>query len=343
MNYIIITVEERDKWKSYIKRARFSDFYHSWHYHAKLENGEPFLFVYEKEEIFIAIPLIKRKIADSGYSDLTSAYGYIGPVTNSQNLSDEFLSAFKAAFLSFLDQEKIVCVFSRLHPLMDQVRILENIGGLYANGHTVYMDLDRTIEEQTRHYRKSVKNSINALICNAPVVSAVVTDAELSTFVSIYSENMKRIGADEYYQFDQQYFQDLIGTDEFFSMPLLMYIDDVAIAAGFFVYTRDIVQVHLLATRTDYLHLSPTKFLIHEASKIGREHRMKYLHLGGGVGGREDSLFFWKSGFSDQQLSFMTWRYIHDQSVYDQLTAKLPHGEASSKDFFPAYRALEKK
>ncbi|RZK24372.1 MAG: GNAT family N-acetyltransferase [Flavobacterium sp.] len=345
MNYTIVNVEDANAWKGYVQRAHLSDFYHSWHYHSTIKDGDPFLFIYESGDIFIAIPLIKRKINDSEYYDLTSAYGYLGPITNLnvEKFDEDFLTAFKEAFLSFMRNEKIICAFSRLHPLMEhQVSILENIGGIYPNGSTVNIDLQRPIEEQIKNYRKTFRNSINSLIESSPNVKAVVTDLELELFVSIYTENMNRIGATDYYHFDLQYFRDLIGTNEFFAMPLIMYLNDIAIAAGFFVYTHDIIQVHLLATRTAYLHLSPTKLLVHEASKIGRDHGMKHLHLGGGLGGSDDSLFFWKSGFSNQYLPFMTWRYIDNQQVYDQLTANVCSKEGVVNDFFPAYRMPEK-
>ncbi len=345
MNYTIIKIEEGDKWRDYVQKAKYYDFYHSWYYHHNIKNGEAFLFVYEKEAAFIAIPLIKRAINGSDCFDLTSAYGYLGPITNLdvEELSREFLLAFRAAFLDFMAEEKIVCAFSRLHPLLHQVALLDDIGGVYENGSTVYIDLESSIEQQTRHYRKSVKNSIHALAESSPSVKVVETAAELETFVSIYTENMKRIGAHDYYHFDLQYFKELIGAEEFLSLPLMLYLDGVAIAAGFFVYTNDIIQVHLLATKTEFLHLSPTKLLIHEASRIGRERGMRYLHLGGGVGGKNDSLFFWKSGFSDRLLSFRTWRYINNQAEYDRLKAKVVLHEPKDNDFFPAYRALEKQ
>lgn len=343
MNYKVIKIEDGDKWRNYVQKAKYYDFYHSWHYHRNIKNGEALLFVYEKDSAFVALPLIKRSINKSECFDLTSAYGYLGPITNlsAELLGRDFLLSFREAFLDFMAAEKIVCAFSRLHPLLPQVELLDDIGGVYENGSTVYIDLESSIEQQTRHYRKSVKNSIHALAEYSPVVKAVETAAELETFVSIYTENMNRIGANDYYHFNLQYFKDLIAAKEFLSAPLMLYLDGMAIAAGFFVYTNDIIQVHLLATKTEFLHLSPTKLLIHEASRIGRGRGMKYLHLGGGVGGKNDSLFFWKSGFSDRLLSFRTWRYINNQAEYDRLKALMVSDESKNSDFFPAYRASE--
>jgi len=124
---------------------------------------------------------------------------------------------------------------------------------------------------------------------------------------------------------------------------LLIYLDDEPIAGGVFTYTNNIIQVHLLATKAEFLHDSPTKTLIDEVSIIGRKMGMKYLHLGGGFGGKNDSLFYWKSGFSSTYLTFQTWRLINNMIAYNQLVydnAIPKNGSDSKVDYFPLYRKV---
>jgi hypothetical protein len=68
----------------------------------------------------------------------------------------------------------------------------------------------------------------------------------------------------------------------------------------------------------------------------------RVFHLGGGVGGSEDSLFRFKAGFSQQRHPFHTWRMVADETVYRRLVKRWEsrHGaEADGLDgFFPAYR-----
>ena len=65
------------------------------------------------------------------------------------------------------------------------------------------------------------------------------------------------------------------------------------------------------------------------------------LHLGGGVGGRADSLFQFKAGFSPRRHAFHTWRVIVDPDQYEALCARRPGSENAddATDFFPRYRA----
>lgn len=154
---------------------------------------------------------------------------------------------------------------------------------------------------------------------------------------------MRRVNAGQSYFFDEAYFNNLLSANEFSTHILLAYYQDVAVAGGVFSFANDIVQVHLLSTRTEYLHYSPTKMLVDEVSQIARKLNMHYLHLGGGYHGKNDSLFAWKAGFSDSHLNFNTWRYIHNQKVYNELMEANQIEEVADPDFFPLYRSSSSK
>ena len=65
-----------------------------------------------------------------------------------------------------------------------------------------------------------------------------------------------------------------------------------------------------------------------------RNEALNVLHLGGGVGGAQDSLMHFKAGFSDRRHLFKTWRVVLDEQQYTELSGKEPE----STGFFPAYR-----
>jgi hypothetical protein len=65
------------------------------------------------------------------------------------------------------------------------------------------------------------------------------------------------------------------------------------------------------------------------------------LHLGGGVGGRADSLFHFKAGFSPLRHRFRTLRVVVDEDRYVALVSALDAGldPSDRAGFFPLYRA----
>ena len=340
MPYRLVTVQERDLWNQYVRSCKMYDFYHTWYYHSLEKSGEPVLFVYQQESSVIVFPLLKRQINGSAYSDFTSVYGYAGPISNEdfESLSQETMEGFKLAFLDFLSQENNVSVFCRLHPIINHDILVERFGSLVDNGKTVAIDLTGSLEEQRSKYRRQFRSKIRQLRDKGFYLKEASLKEDIQAFVKIYNENMARVQAESYYYFNESYFFNMLNSNDFDSSVLLLYHGEEITCGAFVTFTNNIMQFHLAATNTQYLHEGAMKLLIDEAAIVGREKKMRYLHLGGGVGGSEDSLFEFKAGFSDKVLNFKTWRYISDQSVYNELVDKRYTASPSKSDFFPLYR-----
>jgi hypothetical protein len=340
MPYLIVTVQEKDLWNQYVHACKMYDFYHTWYYHSLEISGEPVLFVYKQEDSFIVFPLLKRNINGSDYSDFTSVYGYAGPISNLDfdKLDHHIMEGFKQSFLAFLTEEKNVSVFCRLHPIINHDILVEKFGSLIDNGKTVAIDLLCPIEEQRSKYRRQFRSKIKQLREKGFYLKITTSKEDVQAFVKIYNENMERVNAESYYHFNENYFFNMLNSADFESSVLLLYCGNEISCGAFVTFSNKIMQFHLAATNNDYLHEGPMKLLIDEASLLGRENNMNYLHLGGGVGGSEDSLYNFKAGFSDSSLYFKTWRYIADQVKYDELVMESGKNECEKSDFFPLYR-----
>ncbi|SEN46672.1 Acetyltransferase (GNAT) domain-containing protein [Mucilaginibacter gossypiicola] len=335
----IFTLLNKEEWISYVGNSAEYDFYHTWHYHSLETAGDPVLFVYEEADTYIGFPLLQRKIPGSDYCDLTCVYGFSGPFSNQKfdEIDEVLMENFKTAFSNFLVNEKYVSVFVRLHPFYKQQKLLEKFGGIHENGKTVVFDLSLTIDEQRKKYRQSTMDAIKHAWKRGFRVEDE-TNTGLNTFVEIYTENMKRVGANSYYLFNEKYFSEILNTSEYEARLLTVYDKDIAIASTIISFTNGIIQAHLVGARAEYLHHSPTKFLADCITQIGREKGMKYYNLGGGLGFKNDKLFDWKCAFSDFHLDFKTWRYIANPEIYQKLLQDKGIEENAEVDFFPLYR-----
>lgn len=340
MPYRLVTVKERDLWNQYVHACRMYDFYHTWYYHSLEKSGEPVLFVYQQQDSFIVFPLLRRNINGSGYTDFTSVYGYAGPISNLDfdEIDQKTMEGFKKAFLEFLKEEKNVSVFCRLHPIINHDILVEKFGSLVNNGKTIAIDLTVSLEEQRSKYRRQFRSKIRQLRERGFYLKKASSREEVQAFVKIYNDNMSRVKAESYYFFDESYFFNMLNSADFESSVLLLYLGDEITSGAFVTFSNNIMQFHLAATNTKYLHDGPMKLLIDMTTIVGRENNMSYLHLGGGVGGNEDSLFEFKAGFSDKVLTFKTWRFISDQAVYDELVLARWKAQPDKPDFFPLYR-----
>jgi len=335
-----LTLKQKDEWIKYVNLAKDYDFYHSWQYHSLATNGSPILFVYCEENNFIAIPLLERAISDTSYHDLHCVYGYSGPISNLKftDIDCTLTQHFLNAFVSFLHEGRYVSVFSKLHPFFDQYELLQKVDGLYPNGKTVAINLQQNIEDQRKGYRQTTKDCIKKCRRLGFVAVETKSQAAISSFTKLYQSNMSRIQAADFYLFTEDHFTNLIHSTEFNCKLILVYSDHEVVCGSIITCTNGIIQGHLIATNANYLKNSPAKFLVDEISEMGRKWGMKYYHLGGGVGFKEDSLFDWKLGFSDMTLENYSWRYIANKPVYNQLVEKSGNHIYAETDFFPLYR-----
>ena len=351
----VLTTSDTAEWRAVLAQCRY-DFYHTPHYHALAEKageGSARLLVFEDHDDLIALPLLLRPLRDvpglaedgETWYDATSVYGYPGPLVSHGGTSALTVSRFQTALRETLAELRVVTVFSRLNPLLPQLDLLSGLGACDQAGQTVSIDLTQSPEAQRQAYRRPYKESINRL--RRAGVSGLYDEdyTYLPQFIELYWETMQRVGAADGYFYNEQYFRDLIATRDARATLFVATFEGQVISGALFLISHGIIQYHLGGTRTDHLKISPIK-LVFDCVRLwaNEQSGMDVLHLGGGVGGREDSLYFFKAGFSDRRHPFHTWRWVVQRDVVERLDHRrlawnrhaglIP----ASDTFFPAYR-----
>lgn len=337
---IEINIHQEREWKKIIQKSKDFDSYHTWEYHKLSNDANPVLLVYHENNDFIAIPFLKRTIPNTNYFDLSCVYGFTGPISSKSffDIPDEMKENFRKALLLFLDTERIVSVFSRLHPFINQMPLMESLEGIHENGNGVLINLKESIDKQRDRYQSGLYKHIVRLKRDGFYIKDSKSPQSIKEFYEIYTENMERVGASSYYMFSEEYFKKLLNSTDYHSKLFLVFMGDIAICGYIILFTKNIIQSHLGATRTDYLKYSPAKFITDEISLLGRQMGMKYFNLGGGLAYKRDSLFAFKSSFSNIYYDYKTWRYISDKEKYEELLAERNLESSTNIDFFPLYR-----
>ena len=346
----VVGTDDDAAWSDVLARVHQHDFHHLAGYHRVAERrgeGTAALFAHLDGDHLIALPLLLRPVDASepdGLQDATSVYGYAGPVVSHERLPQSVVRAFQDELREELRRRRIVAVFSRLHPLIEQRALLEGIGEIRTVGQTVSVDLSLPLEDQWAGYSKKCRRVIRRAE-EAGVVCREDRDWRYRReWAEIYDETMDRVGAPASYRFDEGYF-DLLASELGPALRLFVAcLGGRLAAAGLYTISEGIVQAHLGASRTEYARLSPVRLLDDTARRWAVEAGAWVFHLGGGVGGRQDLLFQYKAGFSNRRHEFATWRWVLDPTAYAALTARhllaAAHGsdDSSGDDFFPAYR-----
>ena len=327
-------------WETILGRVAF-DFYHRPAYvalSAEHEGGAGKALVVEDGDRGLLLPLVVRPIPGSARTDATSPYGYPGPLTWGTSEPGFVQAAFEAG-VEELRAHGVVSLFVRLHPILDATPPA-GVGRLMAHGETVSIDLTQSFEEIWRQTRNNHRRDIGKAIRLGYVARVDEAWEHFGAFVRLYRATMQRLGAEERYMFDERYFA---GLREALGPSLTLWVvmvGDIVTAAVLFTETSGIVQYHLAGSDEQYASARPTKLLIHEVARWAKERGDRRLHLGGGVGGADDSLMHFKAGFSDERHVFHTLRVVVDEEEY----ARLVQAGDPARDptdlggFFPLYR-----
>jgi lipid II:glycine glycyltransferase (peptidoglycan interpeptide bridge formation enzyme) len=333
----IITVDEDRRWDEIIQSMCEYDFYHLASYHRLDKSGKGLLIHFYTGTASFALPVILRDIEGTQYKDISSVYGYAGPLSRDKNPQAEDIRLFGEELKTFFDVHNIVTVFSRLHPMFKaQSSLLEGLGEVVDVNMTVGIDLDLPEADQKKQYARSLKYKINYLRKKGITVVKASSKKEVDVFIEMYKETMDRVNASKSYYFPPDYFYTIL--EKIDSCIFLAVYEGEYISGSLCTFCKGIMQAHLNATQNDFLYLSPLKLVLEQARIEGMKKGMNWLHLGGGKGGSNDSLFVFKSRFSDIRFMFKVWKYIFNEEVYNALIEEKFKKNLPETTFFPLYR-----
>jgi serine/alanine adding enzyme len=279
----------------------------------------------------VVFPCIVRELPEGGGSDVVTPYGYGGPVAVGP---DPPVERFWELFENWCAERGVVTSFVRFHPLFANHRLapssmrLERLGGTVA-WRLGADDLAAGMDGKHRNTcRKALRSGVTVALEAAP--------ADLGGFVPLYEETMRRQDASGFYFFPEPYWESLsAGLHERLVLAVAR-LEGEAVAAALLLAGPRWLHYHLGATAESARRVGASNLLLYEAALWGRERGLTRFHLGGGVGGRDDSLLAFKRSFDSGGLcESVVGKAVHDPDAYRALTGQ---EEVVYAGFFPAYR-----
>ena len=335
-------------WRAVLDRVPH-DIYHTPEYHGLPgfgQEGEPRAFHYQEGHHDFLWPYLLTPIADApGYYDATSVYGYPGPVGSAE---PDFLARAWQALQDHWGSQHIVSVFTRFNPLLANFNLLAEIpaaaAGVREFGNTVAIDLTLSEQVHLQQYHKNLRHAIRKARETGLVTSEDHAWTHADDFVSVYQDTMARCGSRPEYIVDRpwvDHFRQTLGPA---ARLFVTKLGDSVAAALLIIDYNEVLQAHLIGTDSKHAATSPSKVLLDDVRRWGAQNGRRSLHLGGGLGGREDALFEFKRKFSPLTQSFRTGSWILNQPIYRELEAQ-NHAKLAvlgiqpeQISYFPSYR-----
>ena len=218
---------------------------------------------------------------------------------------------------------------------------------LWDNGTTVSIDLANSLEQIWSDTKSSHRNKINR--CTKKFnLKAKITKfyEEIDIFCQLYEETMARVVAKNiYYSFNKDYFIAMNAAIEKNLYLCIVESESQVASVGLYTECCGIVQAAFGGIRDTFVKQSPSILEIDYVRRWSKNQGYRHLHLGGGVGASEDSVYKFKAGFSKERHQFLTLRLIGDRDRYNYLLKirskqlNIEPSQLQKSDFFPNYRA----
>ncbi len=297
------------------------------------------------------LPFLKEQDIGELYYDISNAYGFGGPVSrcDDPDRGPQMLREFNRYFSAYCTEHKIASEFTSLHPLLDRQRLFLDLDVVSATEQkeVVYIDLAVPQEEIWGGLRKGHKSSIKKATKNGVYVEKVQPTSEnFSILNRLYYDTMERNKAADRWYFPKEYFRgcyEHLGKERI--SLFVAYVGSVPAAACILMHAFDTIYYHFSGSDERFYNYCTNNLMVYEAALWAKQKGYKRFFLGGGVSSSsQDSLFIFKSGFSEKRASLYTYGRVHHKQTYEYLCSlkrtheKATHGSEIKSDYFPLYR-----
>jgi len=363
---------DREQWRECVDAlpADKQDVYSIPEYSALYESvyHEPsFLFRYGDDLDQVSMVVVKRNLSELPFypfngklsgpanCDISTPYGYGGPVINSSSkgVEAELFAGFREALHIYCEKNGIVTEFLRLHPLMQNHHLFGEDPGLLQKNSTVWIDLRSSEPEILSGMRKEHRRNIRiASDKGVEIIHSDLRTDHLKEFHRLYTSRMETLDALPIFFLPLEFFKELIATMRDHVDLFLAVWEGKVVSAYMFLHSGPYIHNFLSGSDRDHWDLRANVLTIYRVALWAKSLGRQFFHLGGGHAAELNGVFRFKSQFSSNRSAYYMYRKIHDQKAYDQLdlmkqgheARKASQGLAELRQdpllagYFPAYR-----
>lgn len=310
------------KWDHYLECVPEIDIYYSESYvklYERNDNLAVCIICRENENIMI-FPILRKQYAD--YYDFETPYGYGGPLFNSGD--EEWNHRALENMISYLKSQRYVCGFIRFHTLLENYRFCDNSFPVLFDRYTVCINTKDSIEAiWDEQISSKNRNMIRKAEKNGLVYQAEYDFASLEEFKHLYIETMRRLQADDFYFFDDDYFEQFCKNLKGNAFLGTVRKEGKLVCAALFMYSKKYGHYHLEGSDSSFPNMGANNFLLWKTVVEFHRIGVEKFHLGGGYNSDLDnSLLKFKKSFSRELKKFHIGKLVINPVVYESIKSE---------------------
>lgn len=319
--YELVFASQTNRWQQILDLFKLKDIFYAREYvlsALKLDPGEAMLFYYTDEDGHgeIAYPFIKRQLEenDSLLYDITTPFGYGGPVLKIHNDSHKLAANFLRIFGEFCKTEKIVAEYIRFHPVLDNAEFFEKQLDLISVYDTYTLQLNAYLSESDQ----AGADRANGADASGLIFKKLGTVKHMFDFLVLYYSTVRQSEeTDSYYFFTNDYFESLVsalGPE----LHLFGAYKDNKLLAATYVLTKGETIYHHLSGKAEGADLVDAEtVLMNNIAEWGAYNGFSYFHLAGKQPGYlAASDVDVNKPYAVSSAPFFIARLVHDPEAY---------------------------
>ncbi|GEN50392.1 GNAT family N-acetyltransferase [Alkalibacterium pelagium] len=306
------------------------------------ESGTAERFSYKSEKGRVDHVYIKRMIpfilGNDTYYDITTPYGYGGPVIIYGEDTEGLLKEYYQAFHAYCIDQRIVSEFVRFH-LFESNNVREQYYGEVSlvGAHIVNPLCDPLKSDMSSDVKRSLRKAEKL----GMTIHFDTTGENIDQFLAIYCDMLIRNQASSYYYFDREFFDDLHKKLKGRFVYVFAEIDGTIISLRLALYGSRYGFGFLGGTLKEFFHTQATTVVDYHILEFLKTQDCSYFSFGGGINGN-DGIYKYKTKFNrnGDHPSYVG-KKIHLPEVYDLIVSKRSELSPFDPDtsFFPLYRS----
>lgn len=287
---------------------------------AVIQKGIVEVFTLIERDKYFFYPYVKLSFNDPELNhlyDITSSYGYGGPLCN----CSEFFKLAEKAFLQYAN-DKFVTEFVRYHYLYNkELKFAKNC--INSNNRTIVVgniELPANLIF-SQEFSSTNRNLFKKLNNENYKFDFTNETKDWEKFVEMYYATMDKVGANGFYYFDKEKILSLKNILYKNIVLAKVHKDDITFASALFFLSGETITYYLSARNLQTGKVPASNFLLSNMALWGASRGFKYFNYGGGLTNSDnDSLFKFKKEFSKNTYPFTIGKRIHNQGVYQKLS-----------------------
>lgn len=322
----LIEAAGKREWRSALDSFARVDVCQTPEYHAayslRIAGSSPVMWRYQNGEDIFCYPFLLTPVLvekeDTGYKDISSIYGYSGPLSTTAN--KDFLALAWQAFDEWAAENKVIAEFIRFSLYADNRGFAHPGTQIELNRPSAISRLPGTDDALLEALGKKTRNMIRKAEKIGLAAREMEPQKGLAAFRSLYDRTMDRNEAPGFFLYDDEYYNRLLSLPQGEVRLFGAFEGEKMVAAAMaLVYKRGALY-HLGASLQDYNSLGAGNLCMFEMSRRLMAGGVEFLTVGGGrTTAEDDPLYRFKKSNATGVGAYYIGKRIVDPEGYKKV------------------------